>query len=547
MLTTTTGCDSKYLGLYKLAEQMKGFDVIVIDEAAQSLEISCWIAILLGRKVILAGDHLQLPPTILSRKAAGKQTDGSAGLEQTLFDRLIQQDHSVARLLDTQYRMNEEIMRWSSDALYEGRIVAGESVKSHLLCDFPHIQRTALTASSLCLIDTCGDLNEQKYDDEANDSSSNGRNGAFVELESKWNEGECEIVKKVVEELLSKGLSSGDIGVITPYNAQVELLRSALEIEGLEIGSVDGFQGREKEAIVISMVRSNSEGEVGFLSERRRMNVAITRARRLVVVVCDSTTICRDEFLSKMIEYFQNSASSLYLTHYDYQSQLDRLPEELELVSARAKQAASRAVEKGKSQRELEKAKKLEAQAIAQEKSIAKKQIRDERIRRAIDSQMEAFLLSADTSLTFPSTFSSYQRMYIHEVADNLHLQHSTEQVGDNRIITVKKKSVDVPSPVVEESVEETIHEQVHEEISESEDSIEDKSLPVKSEATKLHTTKPQQAPAKKGKKKKPKQKGKATNAPSKGQPVPFVPTGPEQRTKRGENLDSLLASLNIK
>lgn len=260
------------------------FDVVVIDEAAQAIEPSCWSALIRGKRCVLGGDHLQLTPTILSDKAS-KQ-----GLSVTLFERLRKMwgDHITQTLL-TQYRMNEKIMKWSSVELYDDRIQAHASVANRLL-DEPLVQESFPV---LAFIDTAGcDMEETKEEDG----------------ESLKNMGEADIVIAYVGKLTAAGMRPADIGVITPYAAQVTLLRSMRSADigsKLEISTVDGFQGREKEAIVISMVRSNSSGEVGFLSDSRRMNVAVTRAKRHCVIIGDSETISKNPFLDRLVTYFQ--------------------------------------------------------------------------------------------------------------------------------------------------------------------------------------------------------------------------------------------------
>eukprot|EP01027_Heterolobosea_sp_BB2_P010775 GEZU01015771.1.p1 GENE.GEZU01015771.1~~GEZU01015771.1.p1 ORF type:complete len:457 (-),score=170.22 GEZU01015771.1:61-1431(-) len=284
---TLTGAADRYL-------RGVNFDLVIIDEAAQAMEAACWIALEKAPKAILAGDPFQLPPTILSKKAQAK------GLEVTLFERLYnkyKKDNNIHRMLTVQYRMNELIMRWSSDEFYEGKLVAHDSVKDHLLSDLPGVDSSEdETVTPLLLIDTAGcDFNENQTADSE---------------ESKSNEGEANLVVEHVKRLFSAGVREQDVAVIAPYSAQVQLLKSKLldEHQFMEIGTVDGFQGREKEAIVISMVRSNSAGEVGFLSDQRRINVAITRARRHVAVVADSTTMRNNDFLARMIKYFEEFA-----------------------------------------------------------------------------------------------------------------------------------------------------------------------------------------------------------------------------------------------
>ena len=218
----------------------------MLTAAAQSLEASCWIPLLLGKKVVLAGDHNQLPPTIVSEKAARAQKNGMPGLSTTLFDRLVHMyGDDISRMLTEQYRMNELIMQWSSDEFYGGRLTAHTSVAERLLCNMDGVEETCLTKVPLVFIDTCGEEQETLAGDDNLVSRIRAR-------ESKSNEGESEIVLKLVEELLDAGVKPGDIGVIAPYSAQVDLLRSKLgEAHPLiDVGTVDGFQGREKEAIV---------------------------------------------------------------------------------------------------------------------------------------------------------------------------------------------------------------------------------------------------------------------------------------------------------
>eukprot|EP01025_Chloroclados_australasicus_P056243 TRINITY_DN6926_c0_g1_i3.p2 TRINITY_DN6926_c0_g1~~TRINITY_DN6926_c0_g1_i3.p2 ORF type:complete len:200 (+),score=26.32 TRINITY_DN6926_c0_g1_i3:295-894(+) len=191
-------------------------------------------------------------------------------------------------MLRVQYRMNSGIMEWSSNEMYGGQLEAHESVADHALDGF----------SVLVLIDTAGCDMEEAQDEET---------------DSKYNQGEAEVVWKWVKRLLEGGVDVKDIGIISPYNAQVGLLREMRdeEFSQLEISTVDGFQGREKEAIIISTVRSNDIGEVGFLADRRRMNVAITRARRHCCVIGDSDTLGKDSFLQGICTYFEDRGEYL--------------------------------------------------------------------------------------------------------------------------------------------------------------------------------------------------------------------------------------------
>eukprot|EP00842_Homolaphlyctis_polyrhiza_P000941 jgi/Hompol1/1848/HPOL_002779-RA len=307
------------------------FDTVLIDEATQALEAECWIAILKGKRLVLAGDPLQLPPTVKTvgsgsddgaavasssrTKTSKKKNDPKQTLEFTLFDRLLEQyGTSIKRLLNVQYRMNENIMKFSSVELYEGKLVAHESVKGRLLTDGKNIKPTEDSTTALVLIDTAGqDMRESLEADEASSSSSSSSSSKSNDLagDSKLNRGEADLVVKHVGNLVKlAGVLDSEIAVISPYNAQVNLLRSMLKetYPNLEIGSVDGFQGREKDAVIISMVRSNDEGIIGFLADRRRMNVALTRARRHLCVIGDSECVGqRSPFLKRMFAHFEEN------------------------------------------------------------------------------------------------------------------------------------------------------------------------------------------------------------------------------------------------
>ncbi|GMF31750.1 unnamed protein product [Phytophthora lilii] len=275
------------------------FDLVIIDEAAQALEASCWIPILKAKRCVLAGDHLQLPPTIKSKSAAAK------GLEVTLFDRItsFESTQSIVKMLDTQYRMHEDISEWSSQAMYKGELKSFEGVAKRKLHELPLVKITKddeLLDATLLLLDTAG----CELEEDVNDDDDKGNN--ILQL-SKSNEGEARVVARHVRALLDAGLKEEEVAVITPYNKQVQALK-ALLLEGypkLEIRSVDGFQGCEKEAVVMSLVRSNAARQVGFLADDRRMNVAITRAKRHVAVVCDTDTISSHKFLAVLVKHFE--------------------------------------------------------------------------------------------------------------------------------------------------------------------------------------------------------------------------------------------------
>jgi len=278
LCATTTGLNDDLLG-------DRRFDLVVIDEACQSTEPGCWIAIARGDRVVLAGDHRQLPPTVLSQDAARQ------GYGVSLFERLADSlGPEVLRRLDVQYRMHTAIMEFSSLEFYEAELVAAASVESHLLRELPGVSGDAPADAALEFIDTAGAGYEEEVEPDG---------------QSRMNRREADLAAAKVRALLAAGVAASDIGVITPYAAQARLLAEKLPIEGLEIDTVDGFQGREKEAIVISLVRSNESGEIGFLSDLRRTNVAMTRARRKLIMIGDSATLSADPFYARLIAHFE--------------------------------------------------------------------------------------------------------------------------------------------------------------------------------------------------------------------------------------------------
>lgn len=264
------------------------FDVVIIDEGSQALEAQCWIPLLSAKKLVLAGDHLQLPPTIKSSnvdheqpKPKSKENPNSklpTSLSTTLFDRLLHlHGPSIKRMLNTQYRMHASIMSFPSTAMYDSQLVAAQSVAARLLKDLPYpVQDTEDTSVPLIFYDTQGGDFPELDILHNEDTSLVSKSALLQDSTSKSNPSEVLLVTKHVVALVEAGVKAEDVAVVTPYNAQVSLLKAALRekegCEGVEVGSVDGFQGREKEGVVVSLVRSNGDGEVGFLGERRRLN-----------------------------------------------------------------------------------------------------------------------------------------------------------------------------------------------------------------------------------------------------------------------------------
>ncbi len=257
------------------------FDLAVLDEASQATEPLSWIPIILAKKIVFAGDPLQLPPTIYSQEAS------EAGLKTTLMEKQLNHPEQSKTLLRIQYRMNETIMGFSSACFYEGLLEADRSVKDHQADGLPGVSLIALTQNRLLFVDTAG----------------TGYCEAWNELmDSRENEGESQLAIKLWQQLKEAGVTSDQVAFITPYAAQSRMLKTMLNKE-VEVGTVDGFQGREKEIVIVSLVRSNEKGEVGFLKDIRRMNVAMTRARRLLIVIGDSATIGRHPFYASFLDY----------------------------------------------------------------------------------------------------------------------------------------------------------------------------------------------------------------------------------------------------
>lgn len=290
VLSTNTGAADP------LIRKLNIFDLVVVDEAGQAIEPSCWIPILQGKRCILAGDQFQLAPVILSRKAL------ECGLGISLLERAATLHEGVlATMLTMQYRMNDAIASWASKEMYGESLKSSPIVASHLLVNSPFVKPTWITQCPLLLLDTRMSYGSLSVGCEEHlDPAGTG---------SFYNEGEADIVVQHVFSLIYAGVNPTAIAVQSPYVAQVQLLRDRLdelpEATGIEVATIDSFQGREADAVIISMVRSNTLGAVGFLGDSRRMNVAITRGRKHVAVVCDSSTICHNTFLARLLRHIR--------------------------------------------------------------------------------------------------------------------------------------------------------------------------------------------------------------------------------------------------
>ncbi len=266
----------------------KKYKSVFIDEAAQALEPACWIPILRAERVIFAGDHCQLPPTIKSVEAARE------GLSQTLFEKCIQRQPKTSSMLQMQYRMHEAIMRFSSKYFYHNNLIAHDSVKHWLI--YPD-------ALPVEFIDTAGCGFNESQDPETL---------------SRLNVEEAQLLLRQIEKLaerISLNEDSYTIGIITPYRAQVDHLKKRVEnspalesiLPLITINTVDAFQGQERDIIAISLVRSNDKGEVGFLGDIRRTNVAMTRAKRKLIIIGDSATLGSHPFYLELLDYMEQN------------------------------------------------------------------------------------------------------------------------------------------------------------------------------------------------------------------------------------------------
>jgi len=249
------------------------FDLLIMDEASQAILPISWVPISKTKKIVFAGDICQLPPTYLSKQ------NNSSKNTMTLFESLLKlyPDNSF---LDIQYRMHEKIQEWPSKRFYNNKLIAAENNRLHTIQDLKLLNVPITTFDPIVFIDTAGTDYNEILDEK---------------LLSFYNTGESKLVKLIVNSLTDAGIKENDIGIITPYNAQVKDLKTRIP-DISNINSVDSFQGREKEVIIISLVRSNILRETGFLKDFRRMNVAFTRAKRQLIVIGDSVTIASISF-----------------------------------------------------------------------------------------------------------------------------------------------------------------------------------------------------------------------------------------------------------
>ena len=290
----------------RLLEGQK-FGTLFIDEAAQALEAACWIPIRRVSRVVFAGDHCQLPPTIKSFAAL------KAGLGKTLMERIVENHPETVTLLKMQYRMNEEIMRFSSDWFYGNQVESAPEVKYRSILDLD-IPMTWIDTSQFNLPDS---ENPDKPENQEKPATPLFREEFVGESFGRINKAEAELTLLALEQYFMKIGKERileerlDVGVISPYRAQVQYLRRLFKKREffkpyrhlISVNTVDGFQGQERDIILISLVRANDEGQIGFLRDLRRMNVAITRARMKLIILGDASTMTRHPFYKKLYEY----------------------------------------------------------------------------------------------------------------------------------------------------------------------------------------------------------------------------------------------------
>lgn len=278
----------------RVLEGMK-FGTLFIDEAAQALEAACWIPMRRVTRVVFAGDHCQLPPMVKSIAAL------KAGLGKSLMERIVEHKPDVVTLLKIQYRMNEKIMKFSSDWFYHGEVESAPQTRNRGILD----------------LDEPIEWRDSKVDDEEGDSGESFVGESFGRI----NKAEAQLTLDTLEDYFKKIGKQRildehiDVGVISPYRAQVQYLRRLIRKResfkpyrhSISVNTVDGFQGQERDIILISLVRSNDQGQIGFLNDLRRMNVAITRARMKLIILGDKATLCRHPFYRKLNEAIEST------------------------------------------------------------------------------------------------------------------------------------------------------------------------------------------------------------------------------------------------
>ena len=289
--TTLTSCNNDELA-------GRNYSTVFLDEASQALEPACWIAFLKSSRIVMAGDPLQLPPTVKSGIARKE------GLDISLLEKCIDLEYYTS-MLTTQYRMQDEIMAFSNMYFYEGKLTTAETIKA---------ERTKKLFKPLMFIDTAGTGFEEQVTEDVNKDL----------YQSRFNEGEYFILREHILKLhqIEHFMHEKDIAIITPYRAQVKYIQEQLLNEenlkpfSIRVSSIDGYQGQESDIVIISLVRSNPKAEIGFLNDYRRMNVALTRARLHLAIIGDSATLCSDKFYNLLLDHVNQNDQ--YHSAYEY-------------------------------------------------------------------------------------------------------------------------------------------------------------------------------------------------------------------------------------
>ncbi len=433
VLATTVGAANRIL------DHVDYFDLVVIDEAAQALEASCWIPILRGKRVVLAGDHCQLPPTIKSKHGRAQQ-----GLGRTMFERLMQLYNDdkpsngtlpkISRMLTVQYRMHENIANWASTAMYHGQLQTHESVQKRTLSQLDGFHRIEnesddMSETPLLLIDTAGsDMHELV-------------NAAG----SRYNPGEAMLVAKHLQTLMKAGMKPEQICVITPYNGQVEYIRNLVlpDFPAIEIRSVDGFQGGEREAVILSLVRSSDrsgKNGIGFLKDDRRQNVAVTRAKRHLALICDSETVSQSKFIATLIAWVEEHGEQRSALEY----QSSACPDENDLKAAEA--ALLHLVETSIAQSSTTKGERKKSSM----KPTETRNMGPE-ARQGLMDKIAMFAEKAEPGeeMLLSPTLTSFDRRLVHEFAEQIGLGHHSDGTeGKDRRIILKKEN-EIKDPIV--------------------------------------------------------------------------------------------------
>ena len=437
------------IGAASSACSSRRYDVVVIDEAAQAIECACLIPILLCQhRLVLAGDHHQLGPVVKSDEAQ------RGGLGRTLLDRVSARSDraELVLMLDEQYRMNASIMAWSSNEFYHGQLSAPDSVRQRTLTQLKGVLDDPLTRAPIVFIDTAGCDMLEDADDPASSSTPSS-----LFSQSKSNQHEVALVLRHVRHLLAAHVPQSSITVLSPYLAQISLLRDALLplYPALEVGTIDSMQGRENDAVLISMVRSNEAHVVGFLSESRRMNVAVTRARCHVCLVGDSETLSHDAFLKRLVDYIADHDSAEYISAMEYQD--GGIVEKTPAVHSAAPPSKPPATSPAPT-----------PTAAAPTATPARSVVRDPTAdviaptaaapvagsfdRARIAGLCNELLSGQRSAFIFPASLSVDDRRTVHEVAEEVGkgaLSHLSEGQKHRRVITLRRQPLPLSVPTV--------------------------------------------------------------------------------------------------